>query len=346
MLGLHWVSGLHLRQTGVKKKGIKLLNKTFKRIGNLLIPVLASCALASCTVISGSGSNGSQSDALQQWNNLVIAENAYSYSDLSILPEGTFALMAAPRLRLFKYEKNWFEVNSSGFDVPDRYPEFGEFDYDISIESALITDDSALDFVVRYDPAPWDVLDVPNQGRSWGTVISGQGGQWKSLDFTDPYGDGQAYKSVEYIEYVNGALLGQWYGSCGRPCGMLVYKWLGGSQQLNGTEATKSQKSQITKRNCADFSYAGSLPFGKCSEGLAVEYVQRFLSDIGYELDADGYFGSGTEFAVKYFQRQNSIRATGMVGLDTWRAILNGSTLPGYDMDGNGVVTPEEFPGM
>ena len=52
------------------------------------------------------------------------------------------------------------------------------------------------------------------------------------------------------------------------------------------------------------------------------------------------------EFAVKYFQRQNSLRATGLVELETWKAILDGSTLPGYDMDGNGVVTPEEFPGM
>ena len=154
------------------------------------------------------------------------------------------------------------------------------------------------------------------------------------------------YSSIEYIEYVNGALIGQWFGSRGRPCGMLVYTWVGGSQQLNGTEATDSQENQLVGLNCADFSYAGTLPIRKCSEGLAVEYVQRFLNDLGYELEADGYFGGATEFAVKYFQRQNSIRATGLVDLDTGKALLAGMVLPGNDLDGNGVITPEEFPGM
>ena len=309
------------------------------------LSVVTSLLLSACSVASGLMGKG-ESNALQEWNDLVIAENAYSYSELSVLPEGTFAVMAAPKLRLFKFDSGWTEISTGQFQVPHSYPEYSELDWDISIQSALITDDSALDFVVRYDPAPWDVLDVPNQGRSWGTVISGQGGQWKSVDFTDPYGDGEPYNSIEYIEYVNGALIGQWFGSCGRPCGMLVYTWVGGSQQLNGTEATESQKNQLVGLNCADFSYAGTLPIRKCSEGLAVEYVQRFLNDLGYELEADGYFGGATEFAVKYFQRENSIRATGLVDLDTWKALLAGTVLPGNDLDGNGVITPEEFPGM
>ena len=312
---------------------------------NFVWLIVAGCLLSACSVASDLIS-GSESNPLQEWSELVIAENAYSYSELSEMPEGIFAVMAAPKLRLFRFDNGWSEVSAGLFDVPDNFPEYSEFDWSISIQSVLVTDDSALDFVVRYDPAPWDVLDVPNQGRSWGTVISGQGGQWKSVEFTDPYGDGVPYNSIEYIEYVNGALLGQWYGSCGRPCGMLVYTWVGGSQQLSGTEATESQQNQLVGRNCADFSYAGTLPIRKCSEGLAVEYVQRFLYDLGYELEADGYFGAGTEFAVKYFQRENSIRATGLVDIDTWKALLAGTVLPGNDLDGNGVITPEEFPGM
>ena len=321
---------------------MKTSNLPFK---NFAWMIICCCILAGCSVVSDVMGNG-ESNALQKWNELVIAENAYSYSELSILPEGTFAVMAAPKLRLFKFDNGWTEVSAGQFQVPDSYPEYSDLDWNITIQSALITDDSALDFVVRYDPAPWDVLDVPNQGRSWGTVISGQGGQWRSVGFTDPYADGAPYNSIEYIEYVNGALIGQWFGSCGRPCGLLVYTWVGGSQQLSGTEATKSQENQLTGRNCADFSYAGVLPIRKCSEGLAVEYIQRFLNELGYELELDGYFGSGTEFAVKYFQRENSIRATGLVDLDTWKALLGGTVLPGNDLDGNGVITPEEFPGM
>ena len=321
---------------------MKTTNSTLK---NFAWVVICGCILSSCSVVSDVVGNGG-SNALQKWNELVIAENAYSYSELSVLPEGVFAVMAAPQLRLFKFDKGWVEVSTEQFEVPHSFPDYSGFEWDITIQSALITDDSALDFVVRYDPAPWDVLDVPNQGRSWGTVISGQGGQWKSVEFTDPYGDGVPYSSIEYLEYVNGALIGQWFGSCGRPCGLLAYTWVGGSQQLSGIEASKSQQNQLTGKNCADFSYAGTLPIRKCSEGLAVEYVQRFLNDLGYELEVDGYLGSGTEFAVKYFQRENSIRATGLVDIDTWKALLAGTVLPGNDIDGNGVITPEEFPGM
>ena len=167
--------------------------------------VICGCILSGCSVVSDVVGNG-ESNALQTWSELVITENAYSYSELSVLPEGVFAVMAAPKLRLFKFDKGWTEVSTGQFEVPDNFPEYIDLDWDITIQSALITDDSALDFVVRYDPAPWDVLNVPNQGRSWGTVISGQGGQWKSVEFTDPYGDGVPYSSIEYIEYVQLAL--------------------------------------------------------------------------------------------------------------------------------------------
>jgi hypothetical protein len=310
-----------------------------------LLAIVAGCTDAS-DIQTDSTTGGGESNALQQWNDLVVAENAYTYSDLSISPDGIYALMAAPHLRLYKFENQWIEASTAEFSVPDNYPDYSEFDWDITIQSELVTDDSALDFVVRYDPAPWHVLEVPNQGRSWGTVVSGHGGRWRSLEFTDPYGDGAPYRSIEYIEYVNGALLGQWFGSCGRPCGLLAYTWVGGSQQLSGTEATETQANQLAGLYCADFSFAGSLPIKRCTEGQAVEYVQQILTDMGYELEVDGYYGRGTEFAVKYFQRQNSIRATGLVDLETWKALLDGMALPGIDLDGNGVITPEEFPGL
>ena len=129
------------------------------------LSVVTSLLLSACSVASGLMGKG-ESNALQEWNDLVIAENAYSYSELSVLPEGTFAVMAAPKLRLFKFDSGWTEISTGQFQVPHSYPEYSDLDWDISIQSALITDDSALDFVVRYDPASWDVLDVPNQGRS------------------------------------------------------------------------------------------------------------------------------------------------------------------------------------
>jgi peptidoglycan hydrolase-like protein with peptidoglycan-binding domain len=77
-----------------------------------------------------------------------------------------------------------------------------------------------------------------------------------------------------------------------------------------------------------------------------INRFNRFLIIARYHIKKMVYFGSGTEFAVKYFQHENSIRAMGLVDLDTWKALLAGTVLPGNDIDGNGAITPEEFRGM
>lgn len=281
-------------------------------------------------------------DATTAWQTLNETENSYTAGDISETDAGTFGLMAAPTLRFFEFvDGRWTEATSSvisRFDIPTT-----EFEYDITIQSVDVTNDGAVDYVVNFAAAPWHVLDVPNQGRDYGTVISGHDGNWKSLEFTDPYGGGDVYTSVEHIEYFNGALVGDWYGSCGRPCGKLIYEWLGGSGQLVGEEATPSQVRALPKPWCTAFSYNENLPLERCDEGRGVAYVQEALNGLGYELEADGYYGNSTRFAVKYYQRSNGIRASGAVDAETWRSLFAGVRLPGNDLNSDGLVTPNEF---
>jgi len=49
--------------------------------------------------------------------------------------------------------------------------------------------------------------------------------------------------------------------------------------------------------------------------------VQYLLKSRGYSLTVDGYFGSGTESAVKSFQSSKSLGADGIVGKNTWEAL-------------------------
>ena len=72
---------------------------------------------------------------------------------------------------------------------------------------------------------------------------------------------------------------------------------------------------------------------------------QDGLNAIGYELIADGFFGNGTKFSIKYFQFSNELKITGEVDLETWKLLFKDAQLPGYDLDNNGVVTPEELSG-
>jgi len=274
------------------------------------------------------------------WAALVEKENAFSASDVSVMPDASYALMAAPRLRLFRFDgPAWTDITSEvNLNEPDH-----EFDYDIRITSARVTNDDALDFIVNFTPAPWDCADVPNQCRDYGVIISGHGGNWRPLNFFDPYGDGVEYNGVQGVYLSNGALLGGWWGSQGR--GTLLYSWVNGSQRLEGVDATKAQIKGIGSRYCAAFRYNETFPIVRCDKSQGVSYAQQSLVSLGYLFEADGYFGDDTQFSVQYFQRANSLRATGRIDLDTWKILMGNSQLPGYDLNNDGVVGPDELSG-
>jgi len=123
----------------------------------------------------------------------------------------------------------------------------------------------------------------------------------------------------------------------------LIYEWLGGSAQLFGEEATPSQIGALPKPWCAAYSCNENLSLERCDEGRGVTYVQEALNGLGFELEADGYYGNSTRFAVKYYQRSNGIRASGTVDVERWRNLFSGVFLPGNDLNGDGLVTPNEF---
>lgn len=79
----------------------------------------------------------------------------------------------------------------------------------------------------------------------------------------------------------------------------------------------------------------------KGANGELVRYLQGLLLNEGYdaflngEKPVDGIFGSKTEAAVKAFQRDNGLKADGIVGPKTWAAL-------GYIPNADDPVTPDE----
>ena len=53
-----------------------------------------------------------------------------------------------------------------------------------------------------------------------------------------------------------------------------------------------------------------------------VVVLQQTLIKLGHHLEADGIFGGKTETAVEAFQKENNIKVDGIVGKDTWWALL------------------------
>ncbi|MEV7547962.1 peptidoglycan-binding protein, partial [Streptomyces sp. NPDC089915] len=63
----------------------------------------------------------------------------------------------------------------------------------------------------------------------------------------------------------------------------------------------------------------------KGDNGSAVKAVQTQLNRYGAGLAVDGAFGDGTDGKVRGFQSSHSLDADGIVGPDTWRALVTGS---------------------
>jgi peptidoglycan hydrolase-like protein with peptidoglycan-binding domain len=58
------------------------------------------------------------------------------------------------------------------------------------------------------------------------------------------------------------------------------------------------------------------------STGSDVHAVQRLLNVDGAGLRTDGIFGPATERAVVAFQRKHGLAVDGIVGRETWTALL------------------------
>jgi len=62
-------------------------------------------------------------------------------------------------------------------------------------------------------------------------------------------------------------------------------------------------------------------------KSLTVHHLQRRLADLGYgeaSSDKDGWYGDSTMEAVKAFQGDNRLEATGVMDADTFRRIFKG----------------------
>lgn len=77
--------------------------------------------------------------------------------------------------------------------------------------------------------------------------------------------------------------------------------------------------------------------YKKGSTGEVVKQIQTKLKSWGYYDGAiDGIFGSGTEKAVKAFQRKNGLEVDGKVGKNTLAALGINAALPGTSGGGSG----------
>lgn len=63
------------------------------------------------------------------------------------------------------------------------------------------------------------------------------------------------------------------------------------------------------------------------AKGNLTKLIQERLNSVGFNLKCDGIFGSGTENAVKVFQKNRGLKQDGIVGTHTWDWLLEGTKM-------------------
>jgi len=112
------------------------------------------------------------------------------------------------------------------------------------------------------------------------------------------------------------------------------------------TGCTPSKADIIAQMNgaCTGYYDAVEFPVEKCDQGRAVRLMQERLKKAGYNTNVDGYFGPSMAKAVYDFQGSAKLQQTGMIDQATWVALEpNQSSLPGTDVNTDGVVGPNEL---
>lgn len=109
----------------------------------------------------------------------------------------------------------------------------------------------------------------------------------------------------------------------------------GGSGNIYGSHSLiKELQQEINKQGFGSIAVDGiagdetlnaSPMVRKGASGGITKVIQKMLINIGYPVGsygADGVFGSGTETAVKAFQRDCNLSSDGIVGRETWKALF------------------------
>lgn len=95
---------------------------------------------------------------------------------------------------------------------------------------------------------------------------------------------------------------------------------------------------------CSGYFAPTELPLEKCDHGLAVQIMQTRLHATGYNTSVDGYYGPAMAIAVYKYQKDKGLFKSGMIDVDTWKSLEpDQSKLPGTDVNGDGVISPNEF---
>lgn len=97
------------------------------------------------------------------------------------------------------------------------------------------------------------------------------------------------------------------------------------TQPLTGPVPIYDTLPQLSDGNLTEYAATDAVPvLQPGSRGVVVEDVQKFLQQAGLYTGAiDGIFGPQSQAAVAQFQTQARLIPDGIIGFDTWKALVH-----------------------
>lgn len=97
---------------------------------------------------------------------------------------------------------------------------------------------------------------------------------------------------------------------------------------------------------CGRLESAWDVPFKWCQKSPAIQLMQSRLNEVGsYGLVPDGEYGQATTNAVVDFQMRHRLAVSGICDWPTWAALFPSAGLEALDLDGDGILGPNELTG-
>ena len=137
----------------------------------------------------------------------------------------------------------------------------------------------------------------------------------------------QTRRAVERFQYSHGLTAD---GIAGKATQNAIYAAINGGSSSSGGSSSGSSTSPASYGAKASSNGYTTISSTSGSNSSNVKAVQSALSAKGYyNGDYDGSYGSGTEQAVKDFQKAMGLRVTGMAGPTTQRLLYGGTSASG-----------------
>lgn len=272
----------------------------------------------------------------------ALWQGLLAYSDLSpvVSWQGTPITISIepggdnpPTLTLWMFDGTNWNAGARTSDLAVANPDARTAD--VTVQLRDLTGDGVAEVMVSYGDASMDanpiltVLPVP--GQSWGPAYT--------------------FDGVGALDggYVNGnGTIQSTYNTCDPSCAdsnyvTTAYRFDGANFVGAGPGTFPTKLSPPAA--CGAYTDATALPLQQCQQGTAVGVAQWHLGEHGYLAadEHDGMFGPATFVAVEAFQLDHGLPASGVIDADTWRHLLGGTFEPGQDLDGDGMIGPDEL---